>query len=194
MSLAKKLNKIYNYGDYASWPDEERWELIEGVPYDMSPAPALKHQKLLAVIFGEIYNYLKGKKCEVFAAPFDVLLPSGKEKHEDITTVVQPDIVVVCDSKKLVKKGCVGAPDLVVEIISPSTALKDMREKLSLYEKHKVKEYWIVHTEDNLVQIYKLIKGQYGKPSTYSFEKPIPVSILKDVVIDLKEMIGYGEE
>ena len=107
--LAKESNEKFSYADYLSWPDGERWEIIEGVPYNMSAAPAREHQKLSAIIFAKIYNFLSGKECEVYFAPFDVRLAETKdEMDEEIETVVQPDIVVVCDQNKLDKRGCFG--------------------------------------------------------------------------------------
>ncbi|PIX17728.1 Uma2 family endonuclease, partial [Candidatus Desantisbacteria bacterium CG_4_8_14_3_um_filter_40_12] len=120
MGLAlKKQEEQYTYGDYLGWPDEERWELIDGVAYDMSPAPSTKHQKVFGVLFTEFFVYLRGKTCEVFSAPFDVILPEYDENEEDCRTVVQPDILVVCDKTKIDSKRCKGAPDLAIEILSP---------------------------------------------------------------------------
>jgi len=139
--LAEKLNKKFNYADYLNWADDERWEIIEGVPYNMSPAPAREHQRVSAIIFVKIYNFLSGKECEVYFAPFDVRLAETKnEADEEIETVVQPDIVVICDQNKLDKRGCLGSPDIMVEILSPATSYKDQTEKLLLYEKHGVKD------------------------------------------------------
>jgi len=105
----------FTYADYLTWPDEERWELIEGVPYSMSPTPSRMHQKVSAALFNQIFNHLKGKTCEAYSAPFDVRLPeTPKVSDEQIETVVQPDIVVICNPEKLDDRGCKGAPDLVI--------------------------------------------------------------------------------
>ena len=141
----KKHARLYTYKDYVLWPDEERWELINGAAFNMSPAPSRFHQKISGTLFSKIHHYLEGKPCEVYHAPFDVRLPEGNEPEEDIITVVQPDIAIICDRSKLDDKGCKGSPDLVIEIVSPHTVSKDMKEKLALYEKHGVKEYWIIH-------------------------------------------------
>lgn len=186
---AKKEEKKYTYGDYLTWPDDERWELIDGVAYDMTPAPSRVHQKLLGNLFSQIYNYLKNKKCEVYLAPFDVRLPDNKEKDEDITTVVQPDIVVVCDKNKLDDRGCRGAPDIAIEIISPYTVQKDMQKKFTLYERVKVKEYWIVHPVDKTVMVFQLNKkGGYNRPLMYLEKDTIPVKLLGALKIDLKQV------
>ena len=133
-----------------------------------------------------IANFLTDKSCEVYFAPFDVRLPETDEADENIVTVVQPDIVVICDLKKLDDKGCRGAPDLIIEILSPETSSKDMKIKLALYERHGVKEYWIVHPIDNIVMVLQLDKNkQYGKPTVYSEEDKITTPILKGLEIDL---------
>lgn len=185
----KKEDEKYTYGDYLTWPEGERWELIDGVAYDMSPAPNRIHQKILGNLFYQMKNYLKDKSCEVYFAPLDVRLPRENEKDEDVTTVVQPDIVIVCDHSKLDDKGCRGNPDLAVEVLSPFTAQKDIKIKFKLYEKVGVKEYWLIHPTDKTVMIFKLKEnGEYGKPETYSEEDLITVGIFEDLIIDLKEV------
>jgi Uma2 family endonuclease len=179
--------KKLTYGDYLTWPDPERWELIQGVPYDMTPAPGRRHQETLLHLATRFYTYLEDKPCQVYVAPFDVRLPKGEEKDEDIETVVQPDLSVVCDSAKLDDKGCKGAPDLIVEVVSSSTASKDYIQKLSLYERTGVREYWIVHPVDKIAMIYRLSQdGTYSRPSTYSADDKVTVGIFKDLTIDLK--------
>lgn len=183
-----KRDQKFTYGDYLTWPDEERWELIDGVPYNMTPAPLRCHQKILMAISAAFYNYLEDKKCEVYVAPFDVRLPAGDEADEEIETVVQPDLVVICDPAKLDEKGCKGAPDLVAEILSPNTSRKDQIEKFSLYERVGVKEYWVVHPTDKILMVFKLDeKSRYGRPDVYSEEDSVPVGLFSgDLVVDLK--------
>lgn len=176
----------YTYSDYSQWPDEERWELIDGVPYNMSPAPSRIHQKITGELFRLIANYLTGKVCEVYIAPFDVRLPKGQENDEQIDTVVQPDLVVVCDRAKLDERGCRGAPDLVVEVLSPQTAGKDMKIKLALYERVGVKEYWMVDPGNKTVQVYQLeTSGRYGRPDIYTGAEQVKVGLFTDLTIDL---------
>lgn len=184
---ARRADERFTYGDYVKWPEEERWELIEGVPYDMTPAPSTTHQRISGELFRQIANYLKGKPCEVFGAPFDVRLPEGKEREEDIETVVQPDILVVCDPKKLDEKGCRGAPDFVIEIVSPSTAKKDLVVKKALYEKHGVKEYWLVDPiYYHVVSIHVLGEnGRYAAPSVVDTQGRVGVATLPGLEIDL---------
>jgi Uma2 family endonuclease len=136
-------------------------------------------------------TYLLGKKCQVYAAPFDVMFPEGSLRDEDITTVVQPDLVVVCDESKLVDRGCLGVPDLVVEILSPATGRKDMREKLSLFERAGVREYWIVHPFDLTVEVFALSEsGRYGKPEVYGPGDELRVGIFDDLTIDLEQVFS----
>ena len=133
---AIKQDQVYTYGDYRKWPDDERWELIEGTAWNMSPAPTRFHQGISAELLRQIKNHADNTSCKVYAAPFDVLLPGIGEVEEDaVTSVVQPDISVICDLGKLTDKGCTGAPDWVVEILSPSTSKKDFNDKMALYQK-----------------------------------------------------------
>jgi Uma2 family endonuclease len=134
----------FTYRNYRTWPDSERWELIEGQAWSMSPAPKRRHQEVSASLFTDIYSYLKGKPCKAFAAPFDVLLPASDEADDEVDSVVQPDILVFCDKSKLTERGARGAPDLVIEILSPWTSKKDQHEKYQLYERRGVREYWVV--------------------------------------------------
>ena len=182
------LDKTYTYADYITWEFKERIELIKGMIFKMSPAPNLEHQKISATLLGETYAYLKGKSCKVFAAPFDVRLSDTDQSNaeESISTVVQPDICVICDLSKLDKQGCNGAPDLVVEILSPSTAQKDMNEKFAIYEAHKVKEYWIVFPYEQLIQVFKLNpNNKYALSKAYGRSELIPMGIFEDFEIDL---------
>jgi Uma2 family endonuclease len=186
MKQALKLEKKYTYGDYLTWDDGKRWEIIEGIVYDMSPAPSRKHQFVLKKLMWQFENFLKDKTCELYFAPFDVRLSKDNLKDEDTETVVQPDIVIVCDKKKLDDKGCKGAPDIVIEILSPATASKDMKEKFFLYEKHGVKEYWIVHPNEEIIAVYKLDKnGKYAQHIIYTKDEKIPVTLLGELEIDL---------
>ncbi|MFH0924886.1 MAG: Uma2 family endonuclease [bacterium] len=182
----KKEEKRYTYKDYLTWPDEERWELIEGVAYDMSPAPSRLHQGILMELSRQFANYLLDKSCRVYIAPFDVRLPEGNERDEDITNIVQPDLVVICDKDKLDDKGCKGAPTLVIEIVSPHTASKDMKKKFFLYERVGIREYWIIHPIDKTVMVFKLREdGEYGRPTMHSEKDKVEVDILGALIIDL---------
>jgi Uma2 family endonuclease len=161
-----KPDEKFTYADYLAWPDEERWELIEGEAYNMSPGPGTTHQTLTGTIFRKISDFLEGKKCRVFLSPLDVRLKEcPADSDEDIFTVVQPDLLVVCDRSKIDARGINGAPDLVVEILSESTAYKDQTKKLALYEKHGVREYWIVNPGAKYILIYRAAdNGLFDKP------------------------------
>ena len=183
---ARRLEDRFTYGDYLRWPSEERWELIDGVAYDMTPTPSVFHQRLSRRLLYEIEAFLKDKTCEVFAAPFDVRLPEVQENDEEVCTVVQPDLLVVCDPAKIDEKGCRGAPDFVIEIISPSTAQKDQIRKVELYEKHGVKEFWLVHPMDRIVVLRSLGEdGKYGMPRFAAASGRIAVGVLPGLEIDM---------
>ena len=188
-SVAIDYNKKYTYADYLTWSDDERWELINGEVYNMSPAPMRYHQRISGEICRQLANYLKGKKCQAYSAPFDVRLPLTKDDSDiKIDPVVQPDIVVVCDEKKLDDYGCKGSPDIVVEIISESSANRDLKVKFNLYARVGVREYWIVFPNEKIIQIYKLVNKEYGKPEVYGADDKIEVKYLGELVIDLKEV------
>lgn len=153
------VNGLYTYADYFLWKIEERIELLKGKIFKMSPAPAIPHQRVSRKLSGELYNFFKGKTCELFAAPFDVVLPNAEGKED---SVVQPDLCVVCDPEKLADgKRCLGAPDLVVEILSAGNAQRDLSDKFCLYEESGVAEYWIVRPSNKEVNIFVLDNGKY---------------------------------
>ncbi len=185
MQLAVRKEIPYTYGDYLNWPDEIRCELIEGVICDMT-APSRHHQQISMELARQIANFLIGKTCQVYAAPFDVRLPEEDEDDNDVTTVVQPDIVIVCDPKKLDRRGCRGAPDFIAEILSPSTAAKDQIQKTALYEKHGVREYWVIHPADKMIFVRVLgNKGRYGVPEIHEGKGRLPVAVISELEIDL---------
>jgi Uma2 family endonuclease len=191
----RKTERAYTYRDYRGWPEEERWELIDGVAYDMSPAPSRKHQELSREIGRLIADFLVGKPCRVYFAPFDVRLPRfPEEKDDDVETVVQPDIVVVCDQGKLDDHGCRGAPDWIIEILSPATAAKDLKIKLALYERHGVRELWFVHPTDRTVMVFVLGAGDaYEKPRFLGPEDNVSSTVLPDLMIDFKAVFAEAE-
>lgn len=153
------LKGVYSYVDYLNWHFKERVELIRGKVRKMSPAPNTNHQKILmnaSLVFGE---YFKTKTCNVFFAPFDVRLPIAKPGKDH--TVVQPDLCVVCDESKIDKLGCKGAPDLIVEVLSPGNSKHEIQTKFELYEEAGVKEYWIVEPKNRIVLVYTLDNVKY---------------------------------
>ena len=180
----RKTATIFTYADYRRWPDDERWELIDGVAYAMA-APGLIHQTVVGELFVQISLFLRGKPCRPFVAPFDVRLPRGSEADDDILTVVQPDIVVVCDPAKLSERGCRGAPDWVIEVLSPSTAAKDQIQKLAAYERAGVREVWLVHPTDHVVSAYRVDpQGGYGKPVIHETVGTLEPGLFADLLID----------
>lgn len=179
----------YSYADYLRWDENERWEIIEGTPYDMLPAPARIHQDILGKLYLPIANYLKGKKCKVYLAPFDVRLAEKYEDDSQIETVVQPDLSVFCDEKKLDERGAKGAPDWVIEILSPGSSKKDIHEKLLLYQKYGVKEYWLVNYNDKVVTVLILDNnGKYPLGKSYCLKEKISPSAFPRLIINLKSV------
>ncbi|MDI6916038.1 MAG: Uma2 family endonuclease [Desulfitobacteriaceae bacterium] len=182
-------NEKYTYADYLTWPEDERWEIIDGVAY-MQAAPTPTHQEILMELARQIANYLTGKPCKVYPAPFCVRLTKDDErKNEGITKVVEPDITVVCDKSKIDEKGCNGAPDMIIEIISPSSTKRDRFIKFNAYEKAGIKEYWIVEPDVKIVSVFVLQhNGSYGRQNVYSEEDRIQVNLFPDLTIDLKSI------
>lgn len=152
------LNKTYTFTDYLMWRFKERVELIKGKILKMSPAPAPNHQRISQKINQKLYSFFESTPCELFYAPFDVRLPN---KNGEVLTVVQPDLCVICDRNKIDDKGCLGAPDLVIEILSPGNSKKEMNLKFSLYEESGVSEYWVVDSSEKFILIYSLENGEY---------------------------------
>jgi Uma2 family endonuclease len=189
MALVLKDTEYHTYSDYLNWPDDVRYELINGEAFLMSPAPDLSHQDVAGEIYRQVGNILLGKPCRAFIAPVDVRLPKQQEADDSIDTVVQPDVLVVCDGNKLDKRGVRGAPDWVVEVLSPSTAGHDQIKKRQLYEQHGVREYWLVHAIDRVLTIYRLENNEYGKPDILPLEGETAVSILPDIVIQWDELV-----
>ena len=192
-TLQLDITKKYSYSDYLSWFDDKRRELYEGFVKLMTPAPSRLHQNLAGEMYFNIRSFFKkdNKKCQIYYAPFDVRLPNNGEKANDkIFTVVQPDLCVVCDDSKLDDKGCIGAPDFIVEIVSKGNVDRDVKDKFRLYEKHKVKEYWIVFPLENVLQVFLLDKvGKYKLDGIYTAKDKVKVNIFKgELVIDLKEI------
>ena len=174
----------FSYGDYRRWPDDERWELIDGEAYAMA-ASGLAHQAVVGELFVQISLFLRGKPCRPCIAPFDVRLPRRQEADDDVTTVLQPDISVICDPDKLDERGCRGAPDWVIEVLSPSTAARDQIQKLAVYEWAGVREVWLVHPTDHVVIIYTLNADRcYGKPAIHETAGTLAAGLFPDLVIE----------
>ncbi|HAT81788.1 MAG TPA: Uma2 family endonuclease [Flavobacterium sp.] len=157
------LKGSYTYADYLLWQFKERVELIKGKIFKMSPAPSRLHQNTSWQIARQLDKTFHKTTCKMYTAPFDVRLINFKESTKDnqITSVVQPDLCVICDNEKLDDKGCIGAPDLIIEILSPGNSNREMTIKFDLYEENGVKEYWIVNQSDKTILIYVLKEGKY---------------------------------
>lgn len=184
MGLPLRDAKHHTYAEYFTWSDNARYELIDGIAYAMAPAPARSHQDVLLEIAFQVRAALEGRRCRAYIAPFDVRLPRGDEADDEIDTVVQPDLSVVCDRDKLDARGCRGAPDWIVEVLSPATAGHDMIVKRRLYERAGVSEYWLVHPTDRVVTVYTLNGRAYGAPAIHELKERLAVTVLPEIEID----------
>lgn len=174
----------FTYADYCLWPEDERWELIDGEAFAMAPAPTRLHQDFVVELAAQIHPKLAGSGCRVYVAPFDVRLPKHDESDARVNTVVQPDVAVICDPRKLDVKGCHGAPDWIIEILSASSAVHDQVRKRALYERHGVREYWLLHPTDRVLTIYRLgADGVYGKPDVQALEGQTAVGVIDGLEI-----------
>ena len=180
-NLAEKIR--YTYKDYAKWDTETRYELIDGIPHAMA-SPSRLHQKVSRELLRQLANFLRGKTCEVFHAPFDVRL--NVSSFDDI--VVQPDLIIVCDESKHDGKSISGAPDMVIEILSPTNIEYDTNTKFRIYQMAGVREYWMVDPIRQMVQVYILKNGRYGVGSVYRDDDTIPVHILDGCQIHLTDV------
>ncbi len=189
---AREERKHYTYADLEALPRGERWEIIDGVLYDMSAAPARRHQQLSTRLAAQLLALGDRHGCETYHAPFDVRLPEEPAEGDDeVDTVVEPDIVVVCDRDKLDERGCRGAPELVVEIMSPRSSYRDQTEKLALYERCGVHEYWVVNPDAGWVMVYRRSGSSsagFAKPSYYRSDESVPVGVLGEVEISLPDV------
>lgn len=175
------LNGTYTYADYLLWKIKERVELFKGKIFNMSPAPAFTHQRVSGNIHGILFSYFEGKKCQLMTAPFDVRLP---DKNGEIYTVVQPDLCIICDEQKIDEKGCIGAPDLIIEILSPGNSKKEMKNKFELYQEAGVLEYWIVHPTEKCIWIYVLENGRFMQKDIIFDDEKLTSHIFPNIEID----------
>lgn len=190
MSYALRDERRYRYGDYRGWPEDSRYELIDGVAYLMAPAPTTDHQTLLLELAFQVRSALEGAPCRVLVAPVDVLLPRGAESDDEIDTVLQPDMLVVCDPTKVTMRGVRGAPDWAVEVLSPSSASHDQTIKLAAYERAGVREYWLVHPTDRVLTVYRLGTSGYGKPVIQELSGETAVGVLAGVTVHWESIVS----
>jgi Uma2 family endonuclease len=184
MGLARRDLEHHTYGDYLAWPEDVRYELIDGIAYAMSPASTVSHQEVLLELSRQVDEALDDTACRVLIAPLDVRLPSGDEADAAADTVVQPDLLVVCDPARIDERGVRGAPDWIIEVLSPATAAHDQVVKRDLYERAGVREYWLVHPTDRIVTVYRLENGRYGRPDITELAGETAPHAVPDVVID----------
>jgi Uma2 family endonuclease len=179
-STAERIQKRFTYAEYATWDDNQRWELIDGLPYNMTPAPRTGHQRILGNISTRVHVFLQGKECRSFVAPTDVVF--------DDFNVVQPDLLVVCDRSKITDANIQGAPDLIVEILSPATSRKDRREKKALYERSGVREYILVDPANEVAERYALVDGKYGAEEVFGWDESMSLLLFPDLELNLWEI------
>jgi Uma2 family endonuclease len=184
------IDKTYTYADYLKWTFEDRLELIKGKIFKMTPAPGSSHQRQSGTIHARLYNYLENKPCEVFSAPFDVRLPRLSGNDKEIITVVQPDICVICDPNKVDDKGCLGAPDIVVEILSPGNNKKELKNKYEVYEESGVLEYWIIHPQEKTFLKYTLTGGEFQPSKLLTLGDEVSSPILPGFSLSLDELFA----
>lgn len=186
------LNKSYTYADYLTWQFTEMVEIIKGKVLKMTPATLSNHQSVSMNLCGEIAPFLKRQKCKVFSAPFDVRFVKMLQE-EEVTTVVQPDICVICDPSKIDKRGCLGAPDFIIEIVSESTRKRDIKDKFELYQEFGVKEYWIVFPLDQIIEVFVLENEKYVSQGKYMNDDVISVFTLPGLEINLEDIFDKEE-
>ncbi len=189
MTALRKLTETYTYADYLTWGDEVRGELIDGVFYDMTPAPSFRHQDVAGGVYAQLRTKLRGKACKPYISPVDVLLLNEGGGDGKARNVVQPDVLIVCDRSKVTDKAMRGPPDWALEVLSPSTSRKDQIKKLDLYERAGVREYWLLHPIERVLTIYTRIDdGRYGRPQVLEAIGSTALGILTEVLIDWAEI------
>jgi Uma2 family endonuclease len=188
------LDGVYSYADYLLWRFEERVELIRGKIFKMSPAPNTKHQRISSRLHATFFNFLEAKKCDVFSAPFDVRLYDSKKSqkaNKEVFTVVQPDLCVICDREKIDEKGCIGAPDLIIEILSLGNSKKEMKLKYELYEESGVKEYWVVYPyEENLLKFVLNEQQKYELHQIFNTEDMATSFVFPTLEVNLEKVFA----
>lgn len=186
------LNAEYSYADYLSWQFNERVELIKGKISFMCPAPNVKHQDISTNLTTLLHSFFKAKCCRVYAAPFDVRLYDRKKsilQNKEVHTLVQPDLCVICHPSILDKQGCNGAPDWIIEILSPGNSKKDMQIKYQLYQESKVQEYWLVYPEQQAIHQFVLDdNGNYQLKAMYAEDDKATPVLFPDLAVDLMDV------
>lgn len=183
---AMKVVEHFTYKDVKSWPEGERWEIIRGQAFQIS-SPKIVHQRALGQLYRQMGDFFEGKPCEPLLGPVDVLFRENPEQDEDqVDTMLIPDLVVVCDETRVSERFIDGAPDWVLEVLSPSTSWRDLTEKREIYERHGVKEYWVLNPENLDLTIFRGERGQFGAPIGASLKEVVPVSLFPGLVLTLR--------
>jgi Uma2 family endonuclease len=191
MAARRRDNQYHTYADYLTWSDDERYELIDGIAYLMAPpAPSLTHQDVVGELHYQLRASLEGKPCRAYVAPVDVRLPKEGEADNEVDTVVQPDVFIVCDRRKLDERGVRGAPDWVAEVLSPTTAKHDQMTKLPAYERARVPEVWLIHPIDHTLSIYRREAARYGRPTILELKGQTSISAVPGVTIDWDRLLA----
>ena len=184
--------KFYTYADYLTWQLDEYVELLRGRVLKMSPSPMRRHQEVSSRLHGQIFAFFRGQQCRLYSAPFDVRFPrrAGEEADGQITTVLQPDLCVVCDPAKLDDRGCVGAPDWIIEILSAGNTPRELREKYQVYEESGVREYWVVQPDTCSILPYVLENGRFvGRAPMLRGDLASP-TLFPGLILDLEEVFA----
>ena len=182
------LEKSYTYADYFKWKFEERVELIKGKIFKMSPAPNRFHQEIAGIIHVRLWLFLENRPCKVYEAPFDVRIPRKSKSDKNIITVLQPDVCVICDLTKLDNQGCLGAPEIVVEVLSPGNNAKELKKKYEVYEEAGVLEYWLVSPQDQWMRVYTLVEGKFKESPYFVVGDLVTSSVLPGFELNLTDL------
>jgi Uma2 family endonuclease len=182
----------FTFADYNQWPEAERWQLLDGQAVAMAP-PNWAHQSVVFELGGQLRNALAGHRCQARAGPVGVRLPSGNEADELIRTVFEPDLLVVCDPAKIDARGVRGAPDVIIEVLSPSTASFDQIEKRLAYERAGVRELWLIDVIGGVLSIYRHDGQQFGKPDIVHTRGCVPLTVLPGIELDLDFIEGLRD-
>ena len=195
MTVRRRDTQHHTYGDYLTWPDDQRYELIDGVAYLMAPpAPSPTHQELVGELHYQARTALEGKRYRVYMAPFDIRLPRADEMDDQVDTVVQPDVFIVCDRRKIDGRGMRGAPDWIAEVLSPATASHDQIVKVPIYERAGVPEVWLIHPTDRVLSIYRLAAARYTRPAILEMKGQTSMSAVPGVTIDWDRLLASIDE
>ena len=191
MTLPTRDTHYHTYADYLTWSDTQRDELINGTAYVREPpAPSPSHQGIVVELCRQVANALKGQPCRVYVAPFDIRLPKATESDDEIDTVVQPDVFIVCNPLKVDARGMRGAPDWIAEVLSPHTARYDKMVKLPVYERAGVREVWFIHPIDRTLTIHRLEAGHCKRTTCLALEGQTPLTAVPGVSIDWEQVLA----